>query len=262
MQAMINDKVSGRPMPKVANKVIGSEGYFSLPISVSNVLQSYSFGFEANAIMVTNDGTDDVKVGLQGKMPVTTNFNQDNAAFTYFGTTAASGTVSNSGTPIDNTQTRLSGATDGTNYAIFKPNKSTKSIALAILRGTATGSLKFELSDDNGVTWKNPSAIAGINRWDGASGTNMDKFDTYASGSTPAVDLTFYLPYAANWAMKVTKIVPITNAGDIFIDGGRVDLEGALTVRTGETQIFPIASSDIKIIANSGVQPVRLVAIA
>lgn len=262
LQAMTKDPETGRPMPKVASKQNGSDGYFSLPLNVGTNVQSFGFGFTANSVMITNDGTDDIKVGLQGKSPVSTSFNQDNAAFTYNGTTTAGATGSTSGTPIDNTQTKLSGATDGTNYAIFKPNTSTKSIAMAILRGGSSGSLKFELSSDNGVTWKKPSDIPGVIRWDGAQGTVMDTFDTYVNGSTPAVDLTFYLPYDAKWAIKVTKIAPITNGGDIFIDGGRINLEGALTVRQGETQVFPISSADVKLVANSGAQPVRLVAIS
>ncbi|GIO63564.1 hypothetical protein J43TS9_51380 [Paenibacillus cineris] len=235
----------------------GSPSYDSFPdIVVTTTETVLQFSQVMKSVMITNDGTGDVKIAFQGKSPVTAVHDNLDAAWTYTGTWLSNTSAAIHKYGPDATYGSTSGAA-----ATYNPNLMTNRITWHTSNGGAAGIADIRLSSDGGATWKKPSEISGLSRSDGATGTAMDSADLYGTNGTKSYGFT--LPFYAKWMIRIlytgTKSSGATNAW-IWVDAGAVGVS-PIIVKPLEAQTFPIVTSDMRLICDSGTQPVRVVAI-
>lgn len=237
--------------------ISGSNAYDSFPdISVTTIEQEIKFSSEMKSVMITNDGLGDVKIAFQGKSPALVVHDNLDPAWSYFGTW-----LSNTAAAIHKYGPDATYGSSESATATYNPNSMTNRIIWHTSNGGAAGIANIHLSNDGGATWKKPSEISGVTRSDGATGAAMDTADLYGTNATKSY--TFTLPFYAKWMLRISytgnKNASATNAW-IWVDAGAIG-SSPIIVKSGETQIYPIVTTDMRLICDSGTQPVRVVAI-
>lgn len=239
-------------------QMVGSNTYEPYDLTASTSEQTVTFGFMAKSVMVTNDGTGDIRIGLQGKSVKYTVHDNLAPQWTYTGTWFSNTNPSLHNYGTDATNNAVAGGT-----ATYKPNVITNAVIFASVKGTASGIAGFELSQDGGTTWKVPSAFTGVVRSDGATGSAMDTLDTYQSTVT-LYELMFSMTVYAPWALRVSvtgnKNTNSTKA-DVWVDAGLARTQ-AIVIKPGETKTLPITTAKMSFASLSGNQPMRVVAIS
>nr|WP_156736265.1 hypothetical protein [Mycobacterium sp. E3298] len=254
-----NGKPVGLNNPLPVRRV-GSSDYASYPdLSIGVSPTTIVFPKSMNNIMITNDGTDDVKIGLQGKNPFGTIHDNQDITWSYTGTWVSDTTAILRAVGSDVAKTSTAGS-----KATYKPNIACAQIAVSIAKGSAAGIAQIEISNDGGNTWANPSSISGVSRSDGFTGTAMDTFDAYTSATAGPYDLIYTLPTISNWSLRVsyTGSKNSSSSGyNVWIDCGKVftSTNASIVIKSGETLSLAISSGDIQLASKSGTQPVRLV---
>jgi hypothetical protein len=176
-------------------KVLGSDNNFFSNVTATTTKQALPIPFDTKEITVINDGTDVLNFFFG--VVTNTNFPLTDPAWQYTGTWTDS-TVSG----IPSKYTVTNGAS-----AVLKPNQlGVNSITLGVVKGSASGIAKIEVSLDNGVTWVNPSSIVGLTRSDGLSGAAIDSYDLYTTVSVANANITYNFPYNPNkiYALRLT----------------------------------------------------------
>lgn len=205
-------------------QILGSANRYSSNISVGTGQQSILFPFTTRQVLIINDGASNINFALDGSSSLPgTNYPYSNSVWSYIGTWSTSTFNSHATTYINNTTV---------GNAVFKPNISgLTSMVLGVIQGLGAGIAKIELSTDNGVTWKNPSSITGVTRSDGAAGTSLDTYDSYANVSTQYGQITYNLPYNSSyvWAMRISA----TSTENAAATGGNSIFLCDMTVNTG-----------------------------
>lgn len=230
-------------LPVIIN---GSKNKSFIPISATTTNKSVTLPFTTTQLTIINDGTDNLNVAFDGKSSITTATTITNSASSYwtFNGTWSSGTFSGY-------SARYTGTANTSYNAVIKPNLSgILGLTLGVIKGQSCAIAKIELSQDNGATWKNPSDIVGVGRSDGAVGTTMNTYDTYANVGSMYDTLTYYLPYDTTsiWAMRVSPTNtqnPSAGTSSIFVVDMTIIDGKVLTIYSKESFTMEIKTTQI-----------------
>lgn len=231
------------------------EPYDSMVASVTE--QVLNFPQTMKSVMIANDGTGDILIGLQGKTVSPILHDDLNPAWAFTGTWFVSNNTSlyKYGTGVRNGN--ASGA-----KATYKPDVVSKNITIATIKGTSVGIATLELSKDNGVTWAAPSTFIGVTRSDGAVGASMDTIDLY-SASVSKYEFSFNMPAYEKWAFRAT-ISGTKNASStdttLWIDAALIGTR-CIRIKAGETQTLPISTASVNYMCEMATQAFRVVGI-
>lgn len=241
-------------------QTIGSTNYKSYQLSVNQSTNYISFGQDMQNLLISNDGSNDVKFALQGKYPLSVVYDNTDPKWSYIGTWSSDTTATIHATGADVSKTTTTGS-----MAVFSPNVACNQIGASLSNGTSAGIAKLELSSDGGNTWASPSTISGVTRSDGATGTSMDTYDEYSNSYTGVTDVIFTMPTSSVWSLRVSYTGTKNSSSPvytIYIDAGKIggaSDTNTIIVKAGEAISLQIKSGDIRLITESGTQSVRLV---
>lgn len=222
-------------------QLTGSNVKLFIPTTATNTDKAIPFPFSTRQVLIINDGTDALNFAFDAKNSKGQTYLTNNAALIFTGTWA--------GTTTKNADNAIT-----TNNVVFKPVlKALVSMTWDMIKGTGAGIAKIEISADNGTTWQNPSAISGVSRSDGATGTAMDTYDCYDPSASILSFITYNLPWDLTtiWAMRVsatnTKNASALSTTNIFINDFRLNDGSIFTVNSKENLNLEIQTIQINV---------------
>ena len=224
-------------------QITGSSSLLSRSFTATAIEQSIALGFTSRSVLVANDGSDSIWVGFNGDPAHSPVVAFTDAAFTFAGTwnSYTNGTTGWTG--------NRSGATGST--GIYDPAAACSALNVELMGGQSVGVAKIEFSVDGGATWQLPSAIGGVQRSDGATGTAMDTIDAYRNiASVEALDVYYVLPSSGLWTVRVTATGTKNAAAsgtDIIVMGANVQSLTSFEVKPTEAPTFDFAATSIAI---------------